>query len=105
MINSISLNNIVICKDSEINLASGFTALTGETGAGKSIIIDALEMSLGKKANYDLIMNGADKLSVVVSFDITNNNEAKKLLEEQQIDFDNEIVIKRVLRKEKRVLL
>lgn len=102
MINSISLNNIVICKDSTINLAPNFTALTGETGAGKSIIIDALEMALGKKARYDLIMDGADKLSVVVSFDISNNKDAIELLKEQEIDASNELIIKRVLRREKK---
>ena len=66
MLRHIALRDFVIVRELELDLASGFTLLTGETGAGKSILIDALQLALGNRADAGAIREGADRLDVSV---------------------------------------
>ncbi|RYF42449.1 MAG: DNA repair protein RecN, partial [Comamonadaceae bacterium] len=65
----IALRDFVIVRSLELDFASGFTVLTGETGAGKSILIDALQLALGSRADAGSVREGAERLDVSVEFD------------------------------------
>ena len=65
----IALRDFVIVRALDIDLAAGFTVLTGETGAGKSILIDALQLALGNRADAGAVREGAERLDVSVEFD------------------------------------
>jgi DNA repair protein RecN (Recombination protein N) len=70
------LRDFVIVRALELDLASGFTALTGETGAGKSILIDAIQMGLGERANAGVVREGASKADIAIEFDRTHAVDA-----------------------------
>ncbi len=97
MLRSLNINNVVLIDRLDIDFAAGFGVLTGETGAGKSILLDSLGLVLGKRAETSLIRRGADKLAVTAVFDNLTNNDLKNLLAENEIEFAEELMIKRVL--------
>ena len=72
MILELSVENLAIIERAHLQLGPGFTALTGETGAGKSLLIDAIELALGERADTDQVRTGASKASVHLAVDITN---------------------------------
>ena len=76
MITSLKINNIALIDESLINLGEGFNVLTGETGAGKSIIIDSLNFVLGSKADKTLIKTGKDFAKVEVVFELPKLNDS-----------------------------
>lgn len=82
MIEKLYLKNYLIIKDAEINFSEGLNILTGETGAGKSIIIDAVSLILGERADYSKIMKDQDKLIVEAVFDFSKNTEIMNMLKE-----------------------
>src|SRR5437762_8620294 len=90
------IKNLALVEDLEWQLGSGFTAITGETGAGKSIIIGALQLVLGERTDKSLIRTGADLCAVEAVF---NGSELEKLnprLNEAGIDpGDGELIVKR----------
>nr|WP_242479387.1 DNA repair protein RecN [Lamprobacter modestohalophilus] len=88
---------MVIVSRLELELAAGMTALTGETGAGKSILIDALGLTLGDKADASLIRSGCERAEISASFDVTNNTPAQAWLAEQALEDDHDCLIRRVL--------
>jgi len=73
MIVELTVENLAIIERSKINLGPGFTVLTGETGAGKSLLIDAIELALGERADTELVRSGAPRASVNVVVDLTNH--------------------------------
>ena len=97
MLESLTINNIVLIDRLNIELSKGLCVLTGETGSGKSILLDALGMVIGYRSNSRLLRNGEEKGSVVATFDIGNNQKCKKLLDELDIEYDDKIIIRRVL--------
>lgn len=97
MLESLSINNIVLIDRLNIELSKGLCVLTGETGSGKSILLDALGLVIGYRSNSRLLRNGEEKGSVVATFDISNNQKCKKLLNELDIEYDDKIIIRRVL--------
>lgn len=97
MLRSLNINNVVLIDRLDIDFEAGFGVLTGETGAGKSILLDSLGLVLGKRAETSLIRRGADKLSVTAVFDCPNNPELKSLLAENDIEAAGELMIKRSL--------
>jgi DNA repair protein RecN (Recombination protein N) len=102
MIKSLHLNNLVLVDSCELEFQSHFTALTGETGAGKTALIEAIHLALGARADTSLIRTGADKASVEISFDIREVPKAQVLLHEAGIDFsaDEELIIRREITRE-----
>jgi len=97
MLCSLHINNVVLIDKLDLDFASGFGVLTGETGAGKSILLDALGLILGRRAETSLIRQGTDKLSVTAVFSEINNPELSALLAENELDTSSEIMIKRTL--------
>ena len=102
MLTQLRITNFAIIDELEINFNNGLTVLTGETGAGKSIIADALDFLLGLRATNDLIKNGTNKALVEGTFLITNREELKKLnqwIEKNGFDIyeNNSVILSREL--------
>lgn len=98
MLVSLSIKNIVLIDQLDIPFNKGTTVLTGETGAGKSIILDALGLLLGNRADSRLLRNGAEKGSVSGEFDISKKPRLRKLLQAYDIDaVENSALIRRVM--------
>lgn len=96
MLKEINISNFVIIDEIRLNFDSHFNLITGETGSGKSIILDAIDVALGDKANNtDIIKTGRDKATVELVFDISGNRAAMKILEENEIDSTGELIISR----------
>src|SRR5476651_822668 len=76
MIVELTVENLAIIERSQIKFGPGFTVLTGETGAGKSLLIDALELALGERADAELVRTGAPRASVNVVLDLSNEEVA-----------------------------
>ena len=97
MLSRLYIENVALIQKLEIVFESGFNVLTGETGAGKSIIIDAVNLVLGERATKELIKSGADKAKVVAVFDEFKNESVNKTLEEAGIEIGDELVLSREL--------
>lgn len=97
MLENLSINNIVLIDKLNVQLSNGLCVLTGETGSGKSILLDALGLAIGYRSNSRLLRNGESSGSVVATFDIKNNEACKNLLKEMDIESDDEIIIRRIL--------
>ncbi len=97
LLESLSINNIVLIDKLNIQLDKGLCVLTGETGSGKSILLDALGLVIGYRSNSRLLRNGENMGSVVAEFNICNNKDCKELLKELDIGFDGNILIRRIL--------
>ena len=95
MLNYISIKNIVLIEKLELNFEEGFTVLTGETGAGKSIIVDAINLILGKRAEKRLIKKGKDEATVSALFTVSKDHEVIGLIKNNGIFFENEIILRR----------
>ena len=98
MLLELTINNIALIESLRMEFAQGFNVLTGETGAGKSIIVDSVNLALGGRADRDIIRTGSDRGAVQALFDITGNDRALALLREQGIDAeDGMIAVRREL--------
>jgi len=97
MLTYINIKNFAIIKDLELDLQSEMTGVTGETGAGKSIIIDSLELALGARADSSLIRSGTDRCEITIMFDLTNITKAREWLIKQELDSENECIIRRII--------
>lgn len=97
MLTSLSIRNIVLIDRLEISFSRGFSVLTGETGAGKSILLGALGFVLGGRSAAGLLRSGEKQGSVIACFYISNNSDAQKILEENSIEFEDELILRRVI--------
>ena len=88
MLSGLSVRNVVLIEQLDLDFSRGLTALTGETGAGKSILLDALGMATGARSDRGLVRSGTDKAQCTASFTLPPKNPAWMILEEQDIDFD-----------------
>ena len=95
MLTNLSIRNYALIENINIDFKTGLTVITGETGAGKSIIIDAVDMLLGARANSSIIRTGTDLCTISAIFDISNNTKVKDILNNLSIDFQDEIIIRR----------
>ena len=91
----ITLRDFVIVQELELELSSGFTVLTGETGAGKSILIDALQLALGARADAGVVREGATKTDISAEFDCPAH--ALAWLEEAGIEPDPLLLLRRTV--------
>jgi DNA repair protein RecN (Recombination protein N) len=90
MLKSLSINNVVLIEKAEIEFARGLCILSGETGSGKSILLDALGLAIGFRSNTRLIGNEQEKATVLAEFDISKNDFCKKtLIENELLDATN----------------
>ena len=95
MLTELRIRNFAIIESLTLPLAPGFNVLSGETGAGKSIIVGALGLLLGERASGDLIRTGADRATVEGVFDITGHRSAASLLDERGVDVEDDTVVLR----------
>ena len=98
MLEYINIKNVALIEESEVVFGKGLNVLTGETGAGKSLIIDALGFSLGGRANREMIRRGEEQASVEAVFSI-DDKKIEKILDDMGIEYgeDNTLVIRRTL--------
>ncbi len=97
MLTQLLIRDLAIVSAQELELSPGLSVLTGETGAGKSILIDALGLALGDRADNNMIRNDADRAEVTAGFDIANAVDARDWLEQQALDEGHDCLIRRVL--------
>jgi DNA repair protein RecN (Recombination protein N) len=98
MLTHLQIRDLAIVDAVELDFIPGLTVLTGETGAGKSIIVDALTLVSGARAAVDQIRAGAERAEVAATFDIRNApKELRALLEEQSIEAEDELLVRRVV--------
>ena len=97
MISSLSIRNVVLIDKLDLDFKSGLSVLTGETGAGKSILLDSLGLLIGNRAETNLIRQGTDKLSVCGTFTKPHNKSFSALMAEYDLETEDEIIIKRTL--------
>lgn len=105
MLAHLSISNFAVVKQLSVNLESGLTAITGETGAGKSIAIDALSLCLGERADANAVRTGTAKAEIIAHFSLHNNSLAKAFLKEHELTSDedeNTCFIRRIISKEGR---
>ena len=95
MLEKLVIKNIALIESAEINFKSGLNVLSGETGAGKSVILESLNFVLGAKADKTLIRSGSNECFVRAEFDVCDNDNVTKLLDEFDIDNDDVLTISR----------
>jgi DNA repair protein RecN (Recombination protein N) len=97
MLRHIHIRNFAIIDELDLDLDAGMTALTGETGAGKSILVDALGLVLGDRADSGTVKHGSSKADITVSFDLSDLPVTRAWLEEQDLDTDDECQLRRII--------
>lgn len=102
MLSHIHIQDLVIVRALSLDLGAGMTAMTGETGAGKSILIDGLGLALGDKADPAMIRTGSDRAEVSAVFDISKLPAIKAWLAERELAADDDCILRRVLVREGR---
>lgn len=89
MLVELAVENLAILERAEVRLADGFTVLTGETGAGKSLLVDALQLALGERADSDLVRAGSSRATVAASFDLRAHPDLRAQCEELGIPLED----------------
>ena len=95
MLQSLHVHNFALLEDAQAEFKPGFNVFTGETGAGKSILIDAFSLVLGGRASVDYVRSGTEGLWVQAVFDITNQEDIKNILRQQGIEAEEDLFLKR----------
>jgi DNA repair ATPase RecN len=96
MLSRLSIRDIVLIEKLDIDFLPGLSVLTGETGAGKSILLDALSLALGARGDASLVRHGAAQGQVIAVFDVPRNHPARTLLAGNDIEDDGDIILRRV---------
>ena len=103
MLVHLAVNNYAIVDHLELELSSGMTVITGETGAGKSIMLDAFALTLGDRADSGAVRPGTDKADILATFDISQIPEAQAWLDERDLNSaDQQVILRRVITAEGR---
>lgn len=102
MLTHLTIRNLAITESIDIEFRKGMSAITGETGAGKSILIDSLGYALGNRADSNLVRAGSDRAEISAEFDITHISSAKNWLVDQELINGNECILRRTISKEGR---
>ncbi|MDD4273896.1 MAG: DNA repair protein RecN [Desulfobacter postgatei] len=100
MLHALVIKNFAIIEDLRIEFGPGLSVLTGETGAGKSIIIQAVNLLLGSRASADLVRTGKDNAELEAVFDIAPDSHAARLMADQDMDIEEGLIIRRVVSAE-----
>lgn len=96
MLTNLYISNIVLIEKLNLQFGGGLNIMTGETGAGKSILLDALSLALGARSDVGLIRHGCEMASVTVEFDFIND-AVKQILDENGIDYNDGLILRRTL--------
>ena len=96
MLVALAIRDIVLIDRLSIDFAAGMTVLTGETGAGKSILLDALSLALGGRGDSALVRHGAEQGDVTAVFDVVRAHPVRALLKESAIDAEGDLILRRV---------
>lgn len=102
MLIHLSVNNFAIASHLEMEFHRGMTVITGETGAGKSILLDALGLALGDRTDAGIVRNGTDRADIHASFDIADIPQARHWLQQHDLLDNNDCLLRRVITKEGR---
>ena len=101
MLENLLIKNYVIVDELDLNFLLGFSSLTGETGAGKSILIDALSLALGTRSEGGVVKKGNEKADITATFNLEGNDEAKAWLSLNEFEeSDNQLLLRRVINKD-----
>ncbi len=102
MLVHLSISNYAIVEQLDLELTGGMTAITGETGAGKSIMLDALGLALGDRTDASAVRPGAERADILATFDISSSSEARSWLAERDLDSEGPCILRRVITAEGR---
>ena len=102
MLVHLSIRNYAIVDQLDLELSGGMSVITGETGAGKSIMLDALGLALGDRADSSVVRPGTDKADILASFDVGEIPEAQAWLRERDLEQDGPCILRRVITAEGR---
>jgi DNA repair protein RecN (Recombination protein N) len=102
MLHSLTIDNVVLIEHQVLELGSGFNVLTGETGAGKSMVVDALALVLGGRAQPQVVRNGEREAEVAALFEVESGSRVAAKLEAAGVPCDGELVVRRVVQAEGR---
>ena len=101
MLENLLIKNYVIVDELDLNFLLGFSSLTGETGAGKSILIDALSLALGSRGESGVVKMGNEKADITATFNLEGNDEAKKWLSQNEFEEpEDQLLLRRVIYKD-----
>jgi len=102
MLTQLMVSNYAIAERVDLHFSKGMTALTGETGAGKSIVLDALSLAMGGRADAGAVRHGAKRADITASFDISRIPSARQWLEEHELDDKDDCILRRTISKDGR---
>jgi len=100
MLSDLNINNLAVIETLQVSFESGFTVLSGETGAGKSIIIDAMGLLLGQRMRNDLVRSGEQSASVEAVFSLDDQPQIRQQLEQMGFASEDELLVKRTLSRQ-----
>jgi DNA repair protein RecN (Recombination protein N) len=102
MLTHIQIRDFAIIDMVELELGKGLTVLTGETGAGKSILVDALLLASGGRAGAEVVRHGSERAEVTATFTLANNHAANQWFKDQEMEVDDECVLRRIVTRDGR---
>lgn len=102
MLTALSIRDVVLIERLDLSFDQGLTVLTGETGAGKSILLDSLGLALGARADSSLVRTGAEQASVMACFSMPEDHAVAAVLEEQGLEAEDDLVVRRTVGKDGR---
>ncbi len=102
MLQNLNITDLAIVESLDLNLEKGLSVLTGETGAGKSILLTALGLALGERADAGYVRPGSQRAEITLSFDLSDAPNAQAWLEENELDADKQCLIRRTIRQDGR---
>lgn len=97
MLLNLSLHNFALIEKHELSFVEGFNVITGETGAGKSLLLDALSLCMGERADISMVRHGADSADIYAEFDVFNNQAVEDWFTHHEREIEDEVLIRRQL--------
>jgi len=97
MLIELSVRNLAIFEDVRVSFASGLNVVTGETGAGKSILVEAVRLALGEKADPVAVRSGEPEAEVSALFDLSRREDLREALDEAGFPWEEELVLRRII--------
>ncbi len=97
MLSQLSVKNLAVVEKLDLDFLSGMSSVTGETGAGKSILLQALNLTLGRRGDSTLVRHGKDKAEVSAVFDVANQKKVQHYLQDQSLEDEGECILRRII--------